>query len=102
MSAASENPVADLKEGGATELKMAVTSPIAESLAAVRKRVAEVTAEVEGRKEPRLVAVSKTKPIEDLKAAYAAGQRIFGENYVSRLRRRIRASCGLFLEFGTA
>ena len=32
--------------------------------------------------QPRLVAVSKTKPIEMLKEAYEAGQRVFGENYV--------------------
>lgn len=32
-----------------------------------------------------LVAVSKTKPIEDLMEAYNAGQRIFGENYVQEL-----------------
>ena len=31
---------------------------------------------------PRLVAVSKTKPVEALQAAYDAGQRDFGENYV--------------------
>ena len=30
----------------------------------------------------RLVAVSKTKPVEALKEAYDAGQRVFGENYV--------------------
>ncbi|TDF34421.1 YggS family pyridoxal phosphate-dependent enzyme [Alteromonadaceae bacterium M269] len=30
----------------------------------------------------RLLAVSKTKPIEDIHAAYGAGQRCFGENYV--------------------
>ena len=30
----------------------------------------------------RLVAVSKTKPVEDLMEAYNAGQRHFGENYV--------------------
>ena len=29
-----------------------------------------------------LLAVSKTKPVEDLQAAYEAGQRHFGENYV--------------------
>ena len=29
-----------------------------------------------------LVAVSKTKPIEDLMEAYHAGQRIFGENKI--------------------
>lgn len=32
-----------------------------------------------------LVAVSKTKPLEDLEAAYAAGQRVFGENKVQEL-----------------
>lgn len=33
----------------------------------------------------RLVAVSKTKPVEDIRAAYAAGQRDFGENYVQEM-----------------
>jgi len=32
-----------------------------------------------------LVAVSKTKPIEDIQALYALGQRDFGENYVQEL-----------------
>lgn len=32
-----------------------------------------------------LVAVSKTKPVEDIKALYALGQRDFGENYVQEL-----------------
>ena len=32
--------------------------------------------------QPRLVAVSKTKPKELLQEAYDAGQRVFGENYV--------------------
>ena len=32
-----------------------------------------------------LVAVSKTKPIEDLKEAYEAGQRIFGENKIQEM-----------------
>ena len=35
-----------------------------------------------------LVAVSKTKPIQDLKKAYEAGQRIFGENKVQELREK--------------
>ncbi|SBS26452.1 hypothetical protein MSP8886_00608 [Marinomonas spartinae] len=30
----------------------------------------------------RLLAVSKTKPLEAIRAAYQAGQRLFGENYV--------------------
>jgi pyridoxal phosphate enzyme (YggS family) len=33
----------------------------------------------------RLVAVSKTKPPEAIRAAYAAGQRAFGENYAQEL-----------------
>ena len=33
----------------------------------------------------QLVAVSKTKPVEDILALYAAGQRDFGENYVQEL-----------------
>lgn len=32
-----------------------------------------------------LVAVSKTKPVEDIKALYDLGQRDFGENYVQEL-----------------
>jgi pyridoxal phosphate enzyme (YggS family) len=32
-----------------------------------------------------LVAVSKTKPVEDIMEAYGAGQRVFGENKVQEL-----------------
>ena len=32
--------------------------------------------------QPRLVAVSKTKPVEAIREAYEAGHRDFGENYV--------------------
>ena len=32
-----------------------------------------------------LLAVSKTKSVEDLQAAYEAGQRSFGENYVDEI-----------------
>jgi len=35
--------------------------------------------------DPRLVAVSKTKPLSAILEAYAAGQRRFGENYVQEL-----------------
>ncbi len=34
----------------------------------------------------RLVAVSKLKPADDIREAYDAGQRIFGENYATELR----------------
>jgi hypothetical protein len=43
----------------------------------------EILAELDGRAE--LVAVSKTKPVEDIRALYALGQRDFGENYVQEL-----------------
>ena len=38
-----------------------------------------------------LVAVSKTKPEEDLQAAYDAGQRIFGENKIQEMTRKHEA-----------
>lgn len=59
-------------------------SSIASNLERVRKRVADVSIEGgDGKPSPRLVAVSKTKPVQDLLTAYEAGQRVFGENYVS-------------------
>lgn len=38
-----------------------------------------------------LVAVSKTKPLEDLQEAYDAGQRIFGENKIQEMARKWKA-----------
>jgi PLP dependent protein len=43
-----------------------------------------ITAEL-ARKNVTLVAVSKTKPVSDIKALYDLGQRDFGENYVQEL-----------------
>jgi pyridoxal phosphate enzyme (YggS family) len=43
----------------------------------------EILAELNGK--ATLVAVSKTKPIEDILALYEMGQRDFGENYVQEL-----------------
>lgn len=39
----------------------------------------------------RLLAVSKTKPESDIRAAYAAGQRDFGENYVQEGVQKVAA-----------
>ena len=39
----------------------------------------------------KLVAVSKTKPAEDIREAYEAGQRIFGENYAQEFVRKAEA-----------
>ncbi len=43
----------------------------------------EILAELQGK--AQLVAVSKTKPSEDIRALYDLGQRDFGENYVQEL-----------------
>ena len=39
----------------------------------------------------KLVAVSKTKPISDIKEAYTIGQRVFGENKVQEMEDKFRA-----------
>src|SRR5579859_1327498 len=68
------------RPGTATGLFM---TDIAASLAAIRAEIAR-NAAAAGRdaESVTLVAVSKTKPVEDVRAAIAAGQRIFGENRV--------------------
>ncbi|KAJ3237339.1 hypothetical protein HDU78_004123 [Chytriomyces hyalinus] len=56
-------------------------SAIAANLAECRARVAAAaTASARAPEQVRLVAVSKTKPVEDLMVAYNEGQRHFGEN----------------------
>lgn len=39
----------------------------------------------------RLIAVSKTQPVEKIREAYAAGQRVFGENKVQELTSKYEA-----------
>jgi len=60
------------------------TVNVAANLKQVEDRVL-AAAEKAGTPKVRLVAVSKTKPIELLQAAYDAGCRCFGENYVQEL-----------------
>lgn len=69
---------------------------IASRLAAVRSRI-RAAAEAAGRDPASitLVAVSKRKPAADIAAAYAAGQRDFGENYVQEFAAKARALQGL-------
>lgn len=61
-------------------------SDLASRLGEVNERVARAAAAC-GRApgEVKLVAVSKTKPAAAIRAAYAAGQRAFGENYAQEL-----------------
>ena len=59
---------------------------VRENLEKVRERIDRACARA-GRdpKEVKLVAVSKTKPVSLVEEAYAAGQRVFGENKVQEL-----------------
>lgn len=80
-----------------------MSTSITDGLAAVRERIARAEARA-GRAagSVTLVAVSKTKPPSAIREAYAAGQRVFGENYVQELvdkRRELRDLDGLSLHF---
>lgn len=64
----------------------------------IEKNIKEVLYDIEEAKKEQvvsadstLIAVSKTKPIEDLKAAYEAGMRDFGENKVQELQEKMPA-----------
>jgi pyridoxal phosphate enzyme (YggS family) len=66
---------------------MSRAQTIADGLARVRARIAE--AERAAGRAPgsvRLLAISKKMPPDDIRAALAAGQRAFGENYAQELR----------------
>jgi PLP dependent protein len=65
---------------------------IAERLAQVRQRIEQAAAKA-GRSadEITLLAVSKVKPASDIVAAYEAGQRHFGENYVQEFQQKAAA-----------
>ena len=60
----------------------------------------ENAAKLAGRPDPvHLLAVSKTRPPEAVRALAAAGQRAFGENYVQEGIAKIRALADLGLEW---
>jgi PLP dependent protein len=73
---------------------------VAAGLSRVRERMAAACARA-GRDPAavRLIAVSKNKPIEMLRAAYAAGQTMFGENYAQQLREKAAALPGVEWHF---
>lgn len=65
------------------------------SLSIVRQRLAQ--AEAKFNRTPnsvRLLAVSKTKPVADIQAVLAAGQRDFGENYLNEALVKIEQLAG--------
>ena len=73
-------------------MTQSAAAPIAANLAAVRARLARAVA-ASGRppESVRLIAVSKTFPVEAIRAAIAAGQRDFGENRVQDAIPKIEA-----------
>jgi pyridoxal phosphate enzyme (YggS family) len=67
-------------------------SDIAQNLAAVRDRMAAAARRASrDPAEVRLVAVSKTVAVARLQEAAAAGQRLFGENYLQEARPKVAA-----------
>ncbi|HWV19022.1 MAG TPA: YggS family pyridoxal phosphate-dependent enzyme [Rhodocyclaceae bacterium] len=75
-------------------------TPIPANLQAVHARIAAACKAV-GRapQETRLLAVSKTWPADDVRAAAACGQRAFGENYVQEGLGKMEALADLDLEW---
>lgn len=73
---------------------------IAARLQAVNERIA-TAARAAGRlpQDVTLVAVSKTFPDTEIARAHAAGQRVFGENYVQEALDKIRALSALDIEW---
>jgi pyridoxal phosphate enzyme (YggS family) len=73
-----------------------LVADIAHRLEAVKRRIARAAAQAGRRpEEVRLIAVSKKKPAEAIRAAYAAGQRDFGESYAQELAEKAEALADL-------
>jgi len=58
---------------------------VVENLHQVKRKISDISAKLQLKKEPRLVAVSKTKPATMILACYKDNHKIFGENYVQEL-----------------
>jgi pyridoxal phosphate enzyme (YggS family) len=75
-------------------------TPIAAALCTVRARITTAACAV-GRDPAsiRLLAVSKTLPISDIRTAFEAGQCDFGENYAGEVAKKAASLAGLGLEW---
>jgi pyridoxal phosphate enzyme (YggS family) len=72
------------REAGAAEARA-----VEQALSHVRARIRAAAERVQrDPSEVRLLAVSKRQPVEKIRAAYAAGQRDFGENYAQELSQK--------------
>jgi pyridoxal phosphate enzyme (YggS family) len=56
----------------------------------IKSNIKDLLAELQGSK-AKLIAVSKTQPIEKIKEAYDAGQRLFGENKAQEMLAKYQA-----------
>jgi pyridoxal phosphate enzyme (YggS family) len=68
------------------------------ALSALQEQVQNAARQA-GRPAPRLLAVSKTQPVEAVARLADAGQRAFGENYVQEALPKLRALAGRGLEW---
>ena len=69
---------------------------IADNLARVRQRIADAARRADRRPEEiALMAVTKTFPPEIIREAYAAGQRLFGENRVQEFAEKVPSLANL-------
>ncbi|QCZ92741.1 YggS family pyridoxal phosphate-dependent enzyme [Salinimonas iocasae] len=69
---------------------------IAERLKLAHERIDQATARSHRPSNSvQLLAVSKTKPVSDIRQAYEAGQRLFGENYIQEGVEKIQAMAEL-------
>ena len=65
---------------------------IAENIQLIREKIAELAAKyARPANGIQLLAVSKTRPVEDIQIAYEYGQRDFGENYLQEALAKIQA-----------
>lgn len=85
---------------GKTCARLTIMATIAEGLQAVRQRIAQA-ARLAGRDpdDIRLIAVSKTFAADAVRAAFAAGQRAFGESYLQEALPKILELRDLPLEW---
>eukprot|EP00005_Dracoamoeba_jomungandri_P003550 CAMPEP_0174258832 /NCGR_PEP_ID=MMETSP0439-20130205/7765_1 /TAXON_ID=0 /ORGANISM="Stereomyxa ramosa, Strain Chinc5" /LENGTH=234 /DNA_ID=CAMNT_0015342495 /DNA_START=97 /DNA_END=801 /DNA_ORIENTATION=- len=58
---------------------------VGQRLGEVKGAIEQLSHELSLNQTPRLVAVSKTKPVSMIRACYDSGHKVFGENYVQEL-----------------
>ena len=73
---------------------------LAENIVAVQERILQATkGENPATKLPRIIAVSKTRTVSDIRAVHEAGLRDFGENYLQEALEKIDATQDLDLHW---